>query len=190
MPKTGRHSVGVHRRLDTVTGREVNCQRALGLYLAGELHSFGAALRPRSTGAWCSTAPGTGTRSAGAEPDTGGREGAPGRRLCPRPCRGRGHTAACGRAALGPRSDPVRRRSRRAGRTGPGTAGCGVRGRPRTGRARRTAHADREHGGRGDGDTARAAAACDGATDPGGRRQSSADLRLRRHGPTAATHGG
>ncbi|MGW5605753.1 IS701 family transposase [Streptomyces sp. NPDC003753] len=40
IPKTGKHSVGVHRRLDPVTGREVNCQRALGLYLAGESHSF------------------------------------------------------------------------------------------------------------------------------------------------------
>ncbi|MER5631767.1 IS701 family transposase [Streptomyces nitrosporeus] len=33
IPKRGEHSVGVHRRLDPVTGRTVNCQRALVLFL-------------------------------------------------------------------------------------------------------------------------------------------------------------
>lgn len=33
IPKRGEHSVGVHQRVDTVTGRAVNCQRALGLFL-------------------------------------------------------------------------------------------------------------------------------------------------------------
>lgn len=34
IPKRGEHSVGVHRRLDTATGRTVNCQRALVSFLA------------------------------------------------------------------------------------------------------------------------------------------------------------
>ncbi|MFF8726228.1 transposase [Streptomyces sp. NPDC015171] len=34
IPKQGEHSVGVHRRLDQATGRTVNCQRGLGLFLA------------------------------------------------------------------------------------------------------------------------------------------------------------
>ncbi|MFI1843007.1 transposase [Streptomyces microflavus] len=34
IPKRGEHSVGVHRRLDTATGRTVNCQRALVFFLA------------------------------------------------------------------------------------------------------------------------------------------------------------
>nr|WP_225825314.1 transposase [Streptomyces sp. TML10] len=33
IPKQGEHSVGVHRRLDQATGRTLNCQRALGLFL-------------------------------------------------------------------------------------------------------------------------------------------------------------
>ncbi|MFD8730267.1 MULTISPECIES: transposase [unclassified Streptomyces] len=33
IPKRGEHSVGVHRRLDPVTGRTVNCQRALVFFL-------------------------------------------------------------------------------------------------------------------------------------------------------------
>ncbi|MEU6477855.1 transposase [Streptomyces sp. NPDC047017] len=38
IPKTGEHSVGVHRRVDGTTGRTVNCQRALGLFLATDTH--------------------------------------------------------------------------------------------------------------------------------------------------------
>ncbi|MEU6667458.1 transposase [Streptomyces sp. NPDC046727] len=34
IPKQGEHSVGVHRRLDQATGRTINCQRGLGLFLA------------------------------------------------------------------------------------------------------------------------------------------------------------
>ncbi|MGW7428001.1 IS701 family transposase [Streptomyces sp. NPDC054861] len=34
IPKRGEHSVGVHRRVDTRTGRTVNCQRALVFFLA------------------------------------------------------------------------------------------------------------------------------------------------------------
>ncbi|WP_455907184.1 IS701 family transposase [Streptomyces bacillaris] len=34
IPKRGEHSVGVHRRVDPVTGRTVNCQRALVFFLA------------------------------------------------------------------------------------------------------------------------------------------------------------
>ncbi|WP_455681438.1 IS701 family transposase [Streptomyces echinatus] len=34
IPKQGEHSVGVHRRLDQATGRTINCQRALGLFLS------------------------------------------------------------------------------------------------------------------------------------------------------------
>ncbi|UUN31456.1 transposase [Streptomyces sp. FIT100] len=40
IPKRGEHSVGVHRRLDTATGRTVNCQRAVGLFLATDSHCF------------------------------------------------------------------------------------------------------------------------------------------------------
>jgi hypothetical protein len=35
IPKSGGHSVGVHRRVDPATGQPVNCQRALGLFLVG-----------------------------------------------------------------------------------------------------------------------------------------------------------
>lgn len=34
IPKNGEHSVGVHHRVDATTGRTVNCQRAVGLFLA------------------------------------------------------------------------------------------------------------------------------------------------------------
>ncbi|MFJ8400725.1 transposase [Streptomyces microflavus] len=34
IPKRGEHSVGVHQRLDSTTGRTVNCQRALVFFLA------------------------------------------------------------------------------------------------------------------------------------------------------------
>lgn len=34
VPKQGEHSVGVHRRLDQATGRVINCQRGVGLFLA------------------------------------------------------------------------------------------------------------------------------------------------------------
>ncbi|MDT6982768.1 transposase [Streptomyces lusitanus] len=40
IPKRGEHSVGVHRRVDRVTGRTVNCQRALGLLLAAGGHCY------------------------------------------------------------------------------------------------------------------------------------------------------
>ncbi|MEU6593428.1 transposase [Streptomyces sp. NPDC046881] len=34
IPKQGEHSVGVHRRLDQATGRIINCQRGVGLFLS------------------------------------------------------------------------------------------------------------------------------------------------------------
>ncbi|CAL9281888.1 IS701 family transposase [Streptomyces sp. SudanB182_2057] len=37
IPKRGVHSVGVHRRFDTDLGRTVNCQLAMGLFLAAEV---------------------------------------------------------------------------------------------------------------------------------------------------------
>lgn len=40
IPKRGEHSVGVHRRLDPATGLTVNCQRAIGLFLAASAHCF------------------------------------------------------------------------------------------------------------------------------------------------------
>jgi hypothetical protein len=40
IPKRGEHSVGVHRRLDPATGLTVNCQRAVGLFLAAGAHCF------------------------------------------------------------------------------------------------------------------------------------------------------
>ncbi|EST33373.1 hypothetical protein M878_13010 [Streptomyces roseochromogenus subsp. oscitans DS 12.976] len=40
IPKSGGHSVGVHRRVDPATGQPVNCQRAVGLFLAGDSHAF------------------------------------------------------------------------------------------------------------------------------------------------------
>lgn len=40
IPKRGEHSVGVHRRLDSATGLTVNCQRAVGLFLAAGAHCF------------------------------------------------------------------------------------------------------------------------------------------------------
>lgn len=40
VPKSGGHSVGVHRRVDATTGQSVNCQRALGLFLAGSGQAF------------------------------------------------------------------------------------------------------------------------------------------------------
>ncbi|MUT91302.1 IS701 family transposase [Streptomyces sp. Z38] len=40
IPKRGEHSVGVHRRLDPATGLIVNCQRALGLFLAAGAHCY------------------------------------------------------------------------------------------------------------------------------------------------------
>ncbi|MEU8760004.1 transposase [Streptomyces sp. NPDC048659] len=40
IPKRGEHSVGVHRRVDTETGRTVNCQRAVGLFLVTDAHCF------------------------------------------------------------------------------------------------------------------------------------------------------
>ncbi|MFD1831117.1 transposase [Streptomyces desertarenae] len=40
IPKRGAHSVGVHRRLDTATGRLVNCQQTVGLFLTTDAHCF------------------------------------------------------------------------------------------------------------------------------------------------------
>ncbi|GHB10576.1 MULTISPECIES: IS701 family transposase [Streptomyces] len=40
IPKRGEHSAGVHRRVDTATGRTVNCQRALGLFLVSGTQSY------------------------------------------------------------------------------------------------------------------------------------------------------
>ncbi|WP_106981926.1 transposase [Streptomyces sp. NRRL S-31] len=40
IPKNGGHSVGVHRRVDPATRQAVNCQRALGLFLAGGGQAF------------------------------------------------------------------------------------------------------------------------------------------------------
>ncbi|MFI2378806.1 transposase [Streptomyces sp. NPDC018964] len=40
IPKRGEHSVGVHRRVDRTTGRTVNCQRALGLFLVAGGHCY------------------------------------------------------------------------------------------------------------------------------------------------------
>ena len=40
IPKRGEHSVGVHRRFITETGRTVNCQAALGLFLSTEQRCF------------------------------------------------------------------------------------------------------------------------------------------------------
>lgn len=40
IPKRGEHSVGVHRRRDTATGLTVNCQRAVGLFLAAGARCF------------------------------------------------------------------------------------------------------------------------------------------------------
>ncbi|NBM18893.1 transcriptional regulator [Streptomyces sp. GC420] len=40
IPKRGEHSVGVHPCLDTATGRTVNCQRAVGLFLVTDAQCF------------------------------------------------------------------------------------------------------------------------------------------------------
>nr|WP_307167108.1 transposase [Streptomyces rishiriensis] len=40
IPKRGEHSVGVHRRRDATTGRTLNCQRAMGLFLSTDTHAF------------------------------------------------------------------------------------------------------------------------------------------------------
>ncbi|MET8110999.1 transposase [Streptomyces prasinus] len=40
IPKRGEHSVGVRRRVDTLTGRTVNCQRALVFFLAAGTQCF------------------------------------------------------------------------------------------------------------------------------------------------------
>lgn len=52
IPKSGGHSVGVHRRVDPVTGHSVNCQRALGLFLAGAGHAFPVDWSLVLSGAW------------------------------------------------------------------------------------------------------------------------------------------
>ncbi|MEU3046360.1 transposase [Streptomyces sp. NPDC006984] len=40
IPKRGEHSVGVHRCLDAQSGRTVNCQRAVGLFLVTQAHCY------------------------------------------------------------------------------------------------------------------------------------------------------
>ncbi|SEQ18756.1 IS701 family transposase [Streptomyces radiopugnans] len=40
IPKRGVHSVGVHRRLNAATGRFINCQQAVGLFLSADAHCF------------------------------------------------------------------------------------------------------------------------------------------------------
>nr|WP_233518594.1 transposase [Streptomyces corynorhini] len=40
IPKRGEYSVGVHQRMDTVTGLTVNCQRAMGLFLDTDTYCF------------------------------------------------------------------------------------------------------------------------------------------------------
>ncbi|MFF4244656.1 transposase [Streptomyces sp. NPDC001822] len=40
IPKRGEHSAGVHLRTDAATGRTVNCQRALGLFLSSGAESY------------------------------------------------------------------------------------------------------------------------------------------------------
>ncbi|WP_244229848.1 transposase [Kitasatospora albolonga] len=52
IPKRGEHSVGVHRYVDTATGRAVNCQRAVGLFLASGHHSYPVDWRLVLGGAW------------------------------------------------------------------------------------------------------------------------------------------
>ncbi|MBC7268770.1 MAG: transposase [Streptomyces sp.] len=52
IPKRGEHSVGVHRRLDPATGHTVNCQRAIGLFLAAGIHCFPVDWSLVLDGAW------------------------------------------------------------------------------------------------------------------------------------------
>ncbi|WP_444875594.1 IS701 family transposase [Streptomyces mayonensis] len=52
IPKRGEHSVGVHRRVDPVTGRSVNCQRALVLFLASGTQCYPVDWSLVLDGAW------------------------------------------------------------------------------------------------------------------------------------------
>ncbi|MGW8948765.1 IS701 family transposase [Streptomyces sp. NPDC055709] len=52
IPKRGEHSVGVHHRRDATTGRAVNCQRAVGLFLAADAHCFPVDWSLVLDGAW------------------------------------------------------------------------------------------------------------------------------------------
>lgn len=52
IPKRGEHSVGVHRRVDAATGRTVNGQRAMGLFLDTDTHCFPVDWSLMLGGAW------------------------------------------------------------------------------------------------------------------------------------------
>lgn len=52
IPKSGGHSVGVRRRTDPATGQAANCQRALGLFLAGGGHAFPVDWNLMLSGPW------------------------------------------------------------------------------------------------------------------------------------------
>ncbi|MGW6256120.1 IS701 family transposase [Streptomyces sp. NPDC055085] len=52
IPKRGEHSAGVHRRLDAETGRTVNCQLALGLFLTSGTQSYPVAWSLVLGGVW------------------------------------------------------------------------------------------------------------------------------------------
>ncbi|QTE01882.1 hypothetical protein S1361_31415 [Streptomyces cyanogenus] len=52
IPKQGEHSVGVHRRLDQATGRIINCQRGVGLFLATGTRCFPVDWSLVLDGAW------------------------------------------------------------------------------------------------------------------------------------------
>ncbi|MFK4227834.1 transposase [Streptomyces sp. NPDC019890] len=52
IPKQGEHSVGVHRRLDAATGRTINCQRGIGLFLATGSQCFPVDWSLVLDGAW------------------------------------------------------------------------------------------------------------------------------------------
>ncbi|MFI9002074.1 transposase [Streptomyces sp. NPDC053541] len=52
IPKQGEHSVGVHRRVDPETGRTVNCQRGVGLFLMAGTRCFPVDWRLVLRGAW------------------------------------------------------------------------------------------------------------------------------------------
>ncbi|MFG3016519.1 transposase [Streptomyces cinerochromogenes] len=52
IPKQGEHSVGVHRRLDQATGRTINCQRGVGLFLSTGTRCFPVDWSLVLDGAW------------------------------------------------------------------------------------------------------------------------------------------
>jgi hypothetical protein len=53
IPKKGEHSVGVQRSFDAETGRTVNCQQALGLFLATDTHCVPVEWTLVLGEAWC-----------------------------------------------------------------------------------------------------------------------------------------